>query len=278
MERLVLVARRVKLCIESLRYQTLLVCRPGAESYSSANPRHTWTPDALNTLAKLNPAVLREHGRHVAFVACGNDTVTKVLSQCGAINNLMLFFVGNPTHLPRLKALPLRRLSVMLQLLFPTERNFTHPLFANLTHLDIWTPTTDHNWEHWSGLALIPRLSHLSFHDSDNITNTLCQRALNHCKLLEVLVIIALESHIDRADTADHDARLVIYVSDFLGDWAKGAEGGVDYWERAEVWVDIRNSDEMESYVYDPEIVVQRWEMMVTMREFFLRTRTLSNI
>ncbi|KAJ6471659.1 hypothetical protein C8R47DRAFT_1222189 [Mycena vitilis] len=221
------------------------------------------THKALTTLAKFKPAVLHKHARHVAFVACENDTVSKVLSQCGAITNLVLFFVGNSTHLPRLEALPLRRLSVMLQLLFPTGRNFTHPLFTNLTHLDIWTPTTDRGWEHWSGLALIPHLSHLSFHESENITNMLCQRVLNHCRLLEVLVIIAQDFHMDRQDVAERDARLVvIYVPNFLGDWARGAEGDEDYWERAEVWVDIRKSDEMESYVYDPQIVVQRWKMM----------------
>ncbi|KAJ7670760.1 hypothetical protein DFH06DRAFT_141753 [Mycena polygramma] len=254
---LALVARRVKIWVEASRYRTLYICGSKAGSYGVANSPHALTLDALATLATSEPTVLREHALNVAFVGCDNTVVTKILSECDAISNLLLFFVGHPSHLARLSVLRLERLSVVLQLLFPPPcaRDFTHSLFAAITHLDVWTPmSTQRDWEHWSGLPQIPHLSHLSFHDSPNISNVLCQAALTHCISLKVLVIVATDSHLDRSEVAAGDPRLVVvYVSDFLGEWASGAQGGVDYWVRAEQLVEQRRSGMTTSYVCEPD-------------------------
>ncbi|KAJ6471658.1 hypothetical protein C8R47DRAFT_1324963 [Mycena vitilis] len=201
---------------ETSRYRTLYICGSKAESYGVANSPHALTLDDLATLATSEPTLLRDRARHVAFV--GRDNVaTKILSECDAISNLLLFIVGHPSRLARLSVLRLERLSVVLQLLFPPPcaRDSTHSLFAPITHLGVWAPiSTQRDWEHWSGLAQIPCPSHLSFHDSPNISNMLCQSALTHCISLNVLAIIATDSHLDRSEVAAGDARLVVgYVS-----------------------------------------------------------------
>ncbi|KAJ6529223.1 hypothetical protein B0H19DRAFT_1193455 [Mycena capillaripes] len=273
--KLLLIARRVKFWIEPLPYRVVCIsapCEPDSdldESFSALEICEP-EPDSLPTnefdifysykefhhLLKVKP-VIGSYVRHLAFM--DNQTaaeITSILSACGAITNLLLFFVGDEAHLDRLARLPLQRLSVYLQLLFPppAEKDFGHPLFANITHLDIWYTMRDSKrWESWSKLALIPRLSHLSFHD-DHISPAVHRGALKHCKFLKVLAII-YTSRKDlrrgqtpaRADLASDPRFVILLVPDFLGDWETGARGGEDYWIRAEELVQRRRSGETDS-------------------------------
>ncbi|KAJ6573610.1 hypothetical protein B0H10DRAFT_1964017 [Mycena sp. CBHHK59/15] len=101
--------------------------------------------------------------------------------------------------------------------------------------------------EVWSGLTLIPQLTHLSFHD-DHIPNSVCQSALVHLKSLDVLAIVFSSRALLDMFVPDHevfvtDPRFVLLmVTDPLEDWETGARGGEDYWARADALVKTRRA------------------------------------
>ncbi|KAJ6577918.1 hypothetical protein B0H19DRAFT_1121785 [Mycena capillaripes] len=147
-----------------------------------------------------------------------------------------------------LEALQLQRLSTRLDAMFgPKHRNFAHGMFSHLTHLDI-RDFGDQSWETWSGLARMPHLTHLSFHD-DYIPKSVIHSALVECPSLTVLVIvfstqILLDEFLPHPIEFITDPRFVVLlVADPLTDWEAGAWGGEDYWFRAERLVEKRRSE-----------------------------------
>ncbi|KAJ7719281.1 hypothetical protein B0H16DRAFT_1571743 [Mycena metata] len=256
--RLLLVARRVLMWIDPLRYRVVSICGPDRDVRTDQLFRHSL--DAFSNLYRAKPAMFHNHIRHLCFRDYQKvSDITSVLSACSFTTNLLLFFIGSPIHLPLLNAMPLRRLSVLLQLLFPSpaEKDFTLPLFANITHLDIFYYISE-PWESWSKLAKIPHLSHLSIHDH-YISNAICQGILKHCRSLQVLANVfttrdTLRKQAPKRAPLAADPRFVMMLlSDFLGDWENGAHGGEDYWDRAEEYVRQRRSGETEDYMFDRE-------------------------
>ncbi|KAJ7154502.1 hypothetical protein C8R46DRAFT_1117539 [Mycena filopes] len=256
--RLLLVAHRVQRWIDPLRYRVVSICGPDRDVRTDQLFRHSL--DAFFKLYHAKPVMFHNHVRHLCFRDYQKTAdITAVLSTCRATTNLLLFFTGHPTHLPLLNAMPLRRLSVLLQLLFPSpvEKDVTLPLFANITHLDIFYYLNE-PWESWSKLAKMPNLSHLSFHDH-YISNAICQGVLKQCKSLEVLAIVfttrdALRKQAPKRAPLGADPRFVMMLlADYLGDWENGAHGGEDYWVRAEEYVRQRRDGETEDYMFDRE-------------------------
>ncbi|KAJ6610646.1 hypothetical protein B0H10DRAFT_2224807 [Mycena sp. CBHHK59/15] len=158
-----------------------------------------------------------------------------------------------------LAALLLQRLSVNLDDLFPGSvwTDFAYPLFAQITHLHLFD-WRSREWDGWSGLARIPRLTHLSF-SKIGIADCVCRGALLHCKALEVFAIL-YSSRFDLDDRGpDHaalatDPRLVLLVvRNYWIEWGTGARGGEDYWVRADALVKQRRSGETKSYFTTPD-------------------------
>ncbi|KAJ7773985.1 hypothetical protein B0H16DRAFT_115870 [Mycena metata] len=251
MPKLLLVGRRVKIWIEPLMYRILSI-----HPLQQRTVIRRTLKGILKAMQVKPLAFFRQHVRSVCFVR--NDStadIWSVLATCTGTTNLALFNVDvDPTLLPVLAQLRLERLSAVLGDLFPTPSapNFAHPLFANLTHLDVldWR---DGGWAGWIGLRALPRLTHLSF--NDDISNSVCEGALEHCAQLRVLVIVWTNHATMQADPYDRtglgeDQRFVmIVVNEYLRDWEAGAGGGEDYWARAEVWVQKRQAGAVKGHL-----------------------------
>ncbi|KAJ7214659.1 hypothetical protein C8J57DRAFT_1538483 [Mycena rebaudengoi] len=154
-------------------------------------------------------------------------------------------FPASRVTLPLLEFLgefPLKRLSARENYwLCPGGWDFGHPLFAHITHLDL-PGNPNHQWAKWSPLALIPRLTHLSFSEDFLNNRSIFSAILQHCKSLQVLamvfpylamlkyVVLALE-----LQPSSFDPRVVfLAVADRQADWETEGRGGDDYWFAAE--------------------------------------------
>jgi hypothetical protein len=91
------------------------------------------------------------------------------------------------------------------------------------------------------------------------MANSVCRGALEHCKALEVLAIwcanqTKLETNIPRRAELAYDVRFVMVVVEgvekFLADWESGAQGGEDYWVRAEALVQKRRAGETDRELF----------------------------
>ncbi|KAJ7758815.1 hypothetical protein DFH07DRAFT_772388 [Mycena maculata] len=246
MPRLVLIAQCVKTWIEPLLYRALYLSWREPQDPGSRFP-----PTVIYDLLGTKPAsFFHDHVRHVCFRNYHPaELIAEVLYACDATVNLsFLDLMGGPILLPILGGLPLQRLSACLQYLFHGEDgiDFSHPLFAQITHLDIldWDDRGWNRHDGYAGLARMPRLTHLSFSYNKEIPHGVCRGALEHCELLQVLAIVRSSPGSEPPANLSRDPRFVIVVvEDDLEDWKKGAHGEEDYWAVAE------------------EMVMERWGM-----------------
>jgi hypothetical protein len=120
---------------------------------------------------------------------------------------------------------------------------FTEPCFSYLSHLHLCC-AEEEDWATWSGLASLPRLTHLSF-EQDTAPLPIWHSALKICPFLEVLVILCDSGSVIEIpapyESVGADPRFVhLLVVDFLADGECGARGGEDYWVRADAVVNAR--------------------------------------
>ncbi|KAJ7662773.1 hypothetical protein DFH06DRAFT_1190821 [Mycena polygramma] len=243
---LVRVAWRVKIWMEPLLYRVLSMYDACHGSPIRKGIRHSLL-GVLSAIAS-RPALFQDHVRHIAVMSsldssdAGLAGISTVLSTSMSTTNLALFYSGSPGLLPLLAQLPLKHLSLIREHFFPlpTATDYAHSAFSQVTHLDIldWRRRSE-EWDPLTGVALIPHLTHLSFHDS-GVTTAVCKHALRDCKHLEVLVMLCRSpSAVSRATRAREelaaDPRFVlVLVPDYVQDWENGARGAEDYWSRAD--------------------------------------------
>ncbi|KAJ6545395.1 hypothetical protein B0H19DRAFT_1167567 [Mycena capillaripes] len=251
---LILVAQRVKTWIEPMLYGVLYLCRtPDPEKPIRQLPLAT-----VRSLIESRPAsFFHTHVRHIRLFEFYDDVlddIMKILAVCDATVNLQLLLASADSLLPCLGALPLQRLAVNLRTLFPSTIDFLHPVFAQITHLDLFDfEMNDVEWGSWSALAKMPQLTHLSFLNN-LVPNTLWKAALTHCKSLQVLAIMCskkkdLDSYAPDGAELGSDPRFVmLVVADILVDWESGARGGQDHWVIADEFVCKRRAGEIEGY------------------------------
>jgi hypothetical protein len=215
-----------------------------------------WYP--LTSFRKLieskGDAFFRAHVRHVAFQWDEWEQIISILSVCDATTSLALdtWDLTRPpsTFLPLLASIQPQRLSLYLPNLFPElmPTEFNHPLFSHLTHLTI----LDSTQASWSGVAHIPRLTHLAW-PNRCASNALCQCALKDCKLLEALLVMCwarkwLERAVSARAELGVDPRFVmVVVQNNQADWETGARDGEDKWVRADEHVRRRRAGEVTS-------------------------------
>ncbi|KAJ7081263.1 hypothetical protein C8R44DRAFT_823716 [Mycena epipterygia] len=246
MSALLLVARRAKIWVEPLLYQVLLI---GFDIEGIVGVPLDGIPQLVDSRP---PAFFHDHVRHLSVLVSPDNAkkVMPLLAVCHATANLHLIG-GHPSLLPLLGAMPLRRLSARLSALFPSGPDFSLPLFTNITHLNLldWPGYT---WNRWSGLAQIPSLTHLSFHNSP-ADPAFCHEALMHAKSLQVLAFFLSDDKeylefASRYATLAFDPRFVILViAGLFVDWARGGE---DCWAKAEEFVAERRSGETKSFYF----------------------------
>lgn len=140
------------------------------------------------------------------------DVVRRILSTFTGLQNIALFdtwsagddtFFKNANQKSKIgQHLRPRSLTCHLERFFAIhtipnrQPDFALPFFSRLTHLEILDPVK--TWSLWTGLELIPRLTHLAFNGSGvesfwNNTNTqaFITRTLTTCRNLEILVFFA---------------------------------------------------------------------------------------
>ncbi|KAJ7471603.1 hypothetical protein B0H11DRAFT_2039198 [Mycena galericulata] len=246
MPALLQVARRVKIWIEPQLYR---VISTSALSMGGKRMFRHRDHGVLRKLIRSQPIHWREHVRHIHFVGYRNrEAVQDILSVCN--NTVNLAFGGSYSSLlPFLEKLPLQRLSGSFSV---DKTDFSGPLFAQITHLDInihevWDDDDlPIGWDTCSGFALLPRLTHLSF-SQEAIPSSVFEGALEHCKSLTVLVFVwpsrtaRLSGDAAYLKLQRDDPRFVmLVVADRLDDWEFGARGGEDYWDTADKMVKAR--------------------------------------
>ncbi|KAJ7099826.1 hypothetical protein C8R44DRAFT_988622 [Mycena epipterygia] len=252
MAALLLVAHRVKIWIEPLLYRVLCICFD-ATRMSAKKPVFQRPLAAILRMVRSRPTLVRENVRHVCFWDYGvyqAGSVIEILTACDATVNLRLPATTlSPTILSLLGKLPLQRLSTSLQSLFSNEIDFTHPLFAQITHLEMGDFMVSREVA-WEKLAQIPELTHLSVSEYTSIP--ICQAALAHCKSLAVLVLACgtearLDACVPHCATLAVDPRFVmLVVTDYRHNWERGARGDEDHWSRAEALVRKRRAEELD--------------------------------
>ncbi|KAJ7144498.1 hypothetical protein C8R44DRAFT_760013 [Mycena epipterygia] len=252
---LILVARRVQIWIEPLLYKVLRICPTPRKHMEIQIP-----VERICGLIKSKPAsFFHDHVRHISLYGENHiDDIIPLFAVCDAVLDISLSIAsGASILLPSLGALPLQRLTANLTFLFPgpSGPDFGHPIFTNITHLALYGHP-GHGWDTWSGLAQIPGLTHLSFHNY-GIDLPICHGALLHCKALEVLANVFpskdyLNPFPDYVTVTADPRFVVLVVPDFImiGDWEVGAWGGADCWVRASELVRKRRSGQVKEYAF----------------------------
>ncbi|KAJ6550048.1 hypothetical protein B0H19DRAFT_1160290 [Mycena capillaripes] len=201
------------------------------------------------------PSFLRDHVRHLGLFGVSQAFSLRMLSMCSTAVNVAIFGAPNINISPILETMPLERISLSLtphpQLI---DTNYHHLLFRGITHLDVLN-TPPRGWHAWSGLALLPRLTHLSFRISRTyVPFSVCNGVLLHCRLLRVLALVyENQETLPTAATypvLDTDPRLVtipLAEGDLIEDWQIGARGGRDHWVVAEELVRAQRSTQVKS-------------------------------
>ncbi|KAJ7939759.1 hypothetical protein B0H13DRAFT_1850530 [Mycena leptocephala] len=227
MPSLLLVAHRAKIWIEPHLYKVLVIISDESEDPRWKTPMFIRRYRHIRQLLRLRPAAfLRDHVRHVCFFESHEtEIVRELLAVCTATVDLAI--PGNGGLLSTMDPLPLQRLSVDIHKLFSTFGvvNFRRSFLSNITHLDLRDSNTD-AWEWWSGLASLPRLTHL------------------HCPSLEVLVVLCSEKIQTQFRPVElPDLRLVMmWVGEWYADWEQGVRGGENYWARADAVIRTRRA------------------------------------
>ncbi|KAJ7616164.1 hypothetical protein DFH06DRAFT_1483872 [Mycena polygramma] len=243
-----LVAWRVKLWVEPLLYRTIVLSR--VSNMSKTYPVHS--KDTLfPLLASRSDAFLRDSLRNLLFMWIVAGTEGKfVLSRCRGIENLSIGRSPSrfaPGLLSLVDGLPLRRLHCNLAQLFNSLQriDFTHRLFAQITHLEVFDTPGTVDPGIWCNIARIPCLTHLSFYDPDFVIIWLA--LLHACPSLCVLVgvgsLVGFRAALEAKNELVEDPRVVLVDCPFpVMDWKIGAYTGHDRWARAEDLVAKRRS------------------------------------
>ncbi|KAJ7622036.1 hypothetical protein FB45DRAFT_926852 [Roridomyces roridus] len=248
---MMLTAWRVKVWVEPILFRVVLLVDPSnnINDHHGLNQRNTYPlPDDsnLSRISSTPPTVLRDSVHHLYLDRVSHDVAELVLSSCQNVHDLWLYLWDYSSVLDFVGSLPLRRLYCCLEDLFQSEDvDFTHPIFAQLTHLELF-PAAIPTQAVCNGLALIPNLTHLAVTDQDFLE--FIPDLLQSCKSLRVVILLA-ENPLDLPELEEHQIheRLVLMPCKYYTkDWHMSALVGWDYWARAEEFIARRRSGVVE--------------------------------
>ncbi|KAJ6505218.1 hypothetical protein C8R45DRAFT_972038 [Mycena sanguinolenta] len=244
------VCQRVHVWIEPLLYRVLRISKTGMNSAK------------ILSLVDSKTLVLQTGVRHLYIPTYHNDgsiaLYKNLLATCSRCINLSIDGPVDREFLGFLDKMRPRMLAFTVPEMFlaPDLRGFTHRLFVSVTHLDIYHgDEPELNWEHWSGLASLPALTHLAL--SHPISRGILSRVVAECRRLSVIVVPMFsweqESAVDFASNLGFsDARVVVMVLSkaYDVDWELGARGGDDFWVRAETFINLKRAGQIEAGCY----------------------------
>ncbi|KAJ7476408.1 hypothetical protein B0H11DRAFT_1917629 [Mycena galericulata] len=241
------------------------ICRPSRENmvisvavYLDDIPKQGYRNPFGNRWSRNDkvskPAVyFHDHVRHLHLLRKPAEAATEILVMCDAVINLAVDRCYFPLSL--LAGLPRQRLYLHFAPLSDRPSSpmdlLLLPPFTSITHFNIidWQWNQWESW--WSGLSLMPRLTHLSFYDY-MIPERVCLSAFAHYNNLKVLAIVYPSSHGTQLEEVppalQAQPRFVLVTVDmFVDNWMRGARGGNDHFAVAESHVKRRLAGETDA-------------------------------
>nr|GAT52443.1 predicted protein [Mycena chlorophos] len=122
----------------------------------------------------------------------------------------------------------------------------TGPIFARLTHLELFSDIPDENTA--SAIVALPSLSHLAL---DRVRNrgrleAIFKILLASTRFRAILFLSSVSASTMAQHGLEEDPRVVVVPDfDYLEDWARGALFGDDFWARADALIAKRLSGEV---------------------------------
>ncbi|KAJ7444647.1 hypothetical protein B0H11DRAFT_2249922 [Mycena galericulata] len=123
--------------------------------------------------------------------------------------------------------------------------DFSLPLFTTITHLDLFDIISE-LVEPWSNLALLPALTHLALLAITPLDVKI--QVLHNCPHVEVLVSMHTRPESFEELAFAEDVRFVsmsLSNKQYKLDWNSGANGGMDFWVRADKFVAMKRRGEI---------------------------------
>ncbi|KAF7364321.1 hypothetical protein MSAN_01092200 [Mycena sanguinolenta] len=193
-----------------------------------------------------------------------SSIVDDFLSACPRITHL--FSSGSLVIHSTLEAVAslhcLHRLTLDSTKISQSLTSFAHPLFRNVTHLELLDidSITDIDNSQYASLALVPNLTHISF----NYTPLFCEvyPLLANIAQLQCIVLLSMLFRRQQSmpDPRPLDDRFVhIGQTDFFIEWLNSAHGRRDYWGIAEALISARRSGRVPPSLYSVSDVDMSW-------------------
>ncbi|KAJ7861454.1 hypothetical protein B0H14DRAFT_2742299 [Mycena olivaceomarginata] len=250
---LMLIAWRVKNWLEPLLYRVMCIS-------STVRKMHGFPVIPIDALfrAMLNKAPLDAVEYlflQTIEVSPTSAIVDAILQACPHITHL---FSSLPlkSNLKALESLHcLRRLTVDTTRIFVDHPfDFTHPLFRNLTHLELTDKPRRLEAPLYARLTEIPNLTHICF-NAVRLFSVVYPLLASSTRLQLIVLLSTAEKHTqDKAAIHPQprmDDRFVhTDQTNFRVDWLGPASGAGDYWERAEEFVAARRAGTITRSVY----------------------------
>ncbi|KAJ6592552.1 hypothetical protein B0H19DRAFT_1055262 [Mycena capillaripes] len=257
--RFMLVAWRVKQWLEPVLYETIILGNSIRLRLMKGHPVHSW--DTLLPLVEQRPSLFRENVRNMLMRhARSFDDEKIILSRCRSVENLWLNQTDtSPDLISVIEDLPLKHLHCSLEILFgsPEHIDFTHRLFAGITHLELFDNLI--NPELYCDLSTLSHLSHLSFSESNVIF--IAPKLLQTCHSLRVLIFYGLArceatlgKHAETKELVKDPRFVAMDCQHEVRDWQMGAHSGFDCWSRAEDLIMKRRSGKVDALQYRIEV------------------------
>ncbi|KAJ7120748.1 hypothetical protein C8R43DRAFT_1076861 [Mycena crocata] len=206
---------------------------------------HFLTFKNVQQLLNSRPAsFFLDHVRNLCIDTSNRLEGEAILTKCNRAHNIYIRGPADCTFLPLLATMAPRRLRVELLRSFfrPADVDYSHPLFARVTHLEVAVSDLP---PQGANLAALTCLTHLAIHRRTSNYAPI-EGALTHCPHLEVLVVLSYEEVLvdwDLFRHFAHEIRLVqLVLDDVIGDWKSGAVDGKDFWTKADAVVRERQS------------------------------------
>ncbi|KAJ7154534.1 hypothetical protein C8R46DRAFT_1296979 [Mycena filopes] len=248
---LMLVAWRVKTWVEPVFYRVIFLERSETTPIVERLP-----PFSVNGLlalidAKSNKGVLA-HTRHLIM----HDPATRpggahlrrlnaIMTACSGVTHV--FLRSNkylkPQELTALSGLPsLRFLGTHISKLFQRAPvDFAHPVFRNITHLEVLDTEKDLDGVPWTRLGDIPNLTHLAVSEMWKVLDVF-DAVKARAPPLEALVFLATDRN--RMLSSRRHAPWFVTVDYAPGSvyWQRHALTGVNYWGAADRFIADRKA------------------------------------
>ncbi|KAJ7171311.1 hypothetical protein C8R46DRAFT_183995 [Mycena filopes] len=251
---LMLVAWRIKSWLEPSLYRVLCVTTQKGRDSFPAIPVEV----LLRALEARPPTPLMAGVEHLFFHRTPSRyspsaTLNALLTACPRITTLssLVGYGVSPDALGSLRNL--RRLAINVRDLFsPDAVDFAHPLFRNITHLELFDvlgqEESEAAYSSYATMATLPNLSHVAFNGP-----WLC-RAMellfqaHRGERLSCFVFLSSRE----TPWGPHLPQFVhIHQTDFLGDWLGGVDKGEDQWALAERFIAKKRAGTVADSLYE---------------------------